>query len=80
MRRTQATAWVVIVCAVSLRVSQAKTLGALVAAAMSVQRISLANIGRQMLGSVKHQIKRCWRFCAVRVWLLKRCCARQPLR
>jgi len=64
MRRNEATAWVVIVCAVSLRLSQAKTLGALVAGAMSVQRMSLANIGRQMLGSVKHQIKRCWRFCA----------------
>ena len=64
MRRQEAAAWVVIVCAMSLRLSQAKTLGALVAAAMSVQRVSLANIGRQMLGSVKHQINRCWRFCA----------------
>src|SRR5262249_14589271 len=64
MRRDQAAAWVVIVCAVSLRLSQAKTWGSLVAAALSVQRVSLANIGRQMLGSVKHQIKRCWRFCA----------------
>jgi hypothetical protein len=26
--------------------------------------LSLANIGRQMLGQVKHQIKRCWRFVA----------------
>jgi hypothetical protein len=64
MRRTEATAWVVTVCAASLRLSQAKTLATLVAAAMSVQRVSLANIGRQMLGSAKHQIKRCWRFCA----------------
>lgn len=64
MRRTDATAWVVSVCAVSLRLSQAKTLGALVAAALSVQRVSLANIGRALLGNVKHQIKRCWRFCA----------------
>ena len=55
MRRNQATAWVVMLCAVSLRLSQAKTLGALVAAAMGVQRISLANIGRAMLGSAKHQ-------------------------
>lgn len=47
-----------------LRRSQAKTLGTLVAAAMRCQRVSLANIGRQMLGSAKHQIKRCWRFCA----------------
>jgi hypothetical protein len=36
----------------------------LVAATMGVQRVSLANIGRRMLGSAKHQIKRCWRFCA----------------
>ncbi len=64
MRRTEATAWVVSVCAVSLRLSQAKTLAALVAGALSVQRVSLANIGRALLGNVKHQIKRCWRFCA----------------
>jgi len=64
MRRMEATAWVVTVCAVTLRLSQAKTLAALVAAAMGVQRVSLANIGRRMLGSAKHQIKRCWRFCA----------------
>jgi hypothetical protein len=64
MRRTDAMAWVVIHCANSLRLSQAKTLGILVAAALSVERISLANIGRGMAGMVKHQIKRCWRFCA----------------
>jgi len=64
MRRMDATAWVVSVCAVTLRLSQAKTLAALVAATMRVQRLSLANIGRQMLGNAKHQIKRCWRFCA----------------
>jgi hypothetical protein len=64
MRRTEATAWVVSVCAASLRLSQAKTLAALVAATLGVQRVSLANIGRAMLGSAKHQIKRCWRFCA----------------
>src|SRR5687767_14671599 len=64
MHRTDAIAWVVSVCAVSLRLSQAKTLGILVAAAMRVQRVSLANIGRMMNGCVKHQIKRCWRFCA----------------
>jgi hypothetical protein len=64
MHRKDAIAWVVTVCAVSLRLSQAKTLGILVAAAMRVQRISLANIGRMMDGCVKHQIKRCWRFCA----------------
>jgi hypothetical protein len=64
MHRKDAIAWVVSVCSVSLRLSQAKTLAILVAAAMRVQRVSLANIGRQMLGSAKHQIKRCWRFCA----------------
>jgi hypothetical protein len=64
MRRAEAVAWVVSVCAVSLRLSQAKTLAALAASAMRVERASLANIGRQMLGSAKHQIKRCWRFCA----------------
>ena len=64
MRRTEATAWVVSVCAVSLRLSQAKTLAVLVASAMRVERVSLANLGRRMLGNAKHQIKRCWRFCA----------------
>lgn len=64
MHRNNAIAWVVSVCAVSLRLSQAKTLGILVAAAMRVQRISLANIGRAMDGLTKHQIKRCWRFCS----------------
>jgi len=63
MRRTEAIAWVVSVCAVSLRLSQATTLAALVASAMRVERASLANIGRRMLGNAKHQIKRCWRFC-----------------
>jgi hypothetical protein len=64
MHRKDAIAWVLTVCAGSLRLSQAKTLSILVAAAMTVQRISLANIGRAMLGKTKHQIKRCWRFCA----------------
>lgn len=64
MDRTNTISWVVSVCAVYLRLSQAKTLGTLVAGAMRCQRISLANMGRQMLGSAKHQIKRCWRFCA----------------
>jgi hypothetical protein len=64
MHRKDAIAWVVSVCAVSLRLSQAKTLGILVAAAMRVQRISLANIGRAMEGMAKHPIKRCWRFCS----------------
>ena len=64
MRRTEAIAWVISVCAGSLRLSQAKTLGVLVAGALYVERVSLANIGRTLLGTVKHQIKRCWRFCA----------------
>jgi hypothetical protein len=64
MRRCEAIAWVVSVCSVSLRLSQAKTLAALAGSALRVQRVSLANIGRQMLGTAKHQIKRCWRFCA----------------
>ena len=64
MDRTETITWVISVCAVYLRLSQAKTLGNLVAGAMRCQRVSLANIGRQVLGSAKHQIKRCWRFCA----------------
>lgn len=64
MHRTDAIAWVVTVCAATLRLSQAKTLGILVGAAMRVERINLANIGRAITGTVKHQIKRCWRFCA----------------
>lgn len=63
MHRKDAIAWVISVCAVSLRRSQAKTLAILVASAMRVERVSLANIGRSMLGTAKHQIKRCWRFC-----------------
>lgn len=63
MNRTTAIAWTVTVCASYLRLSQAKTLGILAAAAMGCQRISLANIGRQAKGTAKHQIKRCWRFC-----------------
>ncbi len=64
MNRTDTISWVISCCAVYLRLSQAKTLGVLVSSAMRCQRISLANIGRQMTGTVKHQIKRCWRFCA----------------
>lgn len=64
MHRSQAIAWVVTVCACSLRLSQAKTLAILVAAALRVERVSLANIGRRAAGSAKHQIKRAYRFCA----------------
>jgi hypothetical protein len=65
MHRTEAIAWVVSVCAGCLRLSQAKTLSILVAAAMRVERASLANIGRAAAGAAaKHQVKRCWRFVA----------------
>lgn len=64
MNRTDTISWVVSVCAVYLRRSQAKTLAALVASAMRCQRVSLANLGRNLLGTTKHQIKRAWRFCA----------------
>ena len=64
MNRTDTISWVVSVCALYIRLSQAKTLAALVASTMRNKRISLANIGRQMQGTVKHQIKRAWRFCA----------------
>lgn len=64
MSRTDTISWVISVCAAYLRRSQAKTLGTLVAGAMRCPRASLAGIGRQVLGSAKHQIKRCWRFCS----------------
>jgi len=63
MDRTDTIAWVISVCACYLRLSQAKTLGSLVAAAMRCRRVSLAEIGRHAIGTAKHQIKRCWRFC-----------------
>lgn len=66
MDRTDAIAWVVSVCTSYVRKSQAKTLGALVAGALAVERVSLASLGRSMLGpaAVKHQIKRAYRFLA----------------
>jgi hypothetical protein len=36
----------------------------IVTAALRVQRVSLANLGRAMKGMAKHQIKRVYRFCA----------------
>lgn len=65
MKQLQAIAWVLSVCT-DLRLSQAKTLAHLSAAAMRVGRVSLAAIGRQLTGSsaAKHRIKRTWRFCA----------------
>ena len=64
MHRKDAIAWVVNVCLLSLRLSQAKTLGQLVGSAIELERVSMASIGRAILGTAKHQIKRCWRFCA----------------
>ncbi|MCG3181427.1 MAG: hypothetical protein BIFFINMI_03820 [Phycisphaerae bacterium] len=62
MNRTEAIAWVLSVCANTLRLSQAKTLSVIVAAAIACSRISLGNLGRQMPGTAKHQIKRAYRF------------------
>src|SRR5262245_5338851 len=66
MDRRDAMAWVLSVCAVSLRLSQAKTLSVLVSAAMAVERVSLASLGRSLGAGqgAKHAIKRCWRFIA----------------
>ena len=64
MNRMDVAGWVLSACAHTLRLSQLKTLSVLVAAALHTPRISLANLGRAMLGRAKHQIKRAWRFCA----------------
>ena len=64
MRRAEAVAWVVSVRAGRLRLSQAKTLSILVAAALRVERAPPADLGRAAAGSAKHQVKRCRRFCA----------------
>jgi hypothetical protein len=65
MDRRDAMIWVVSVCT-SLGLSQAKTLSVLVLAALAVERVSLASLGRSLgAGSgAKHAIKRCWRFIA----------------
>lgn len=65
MQRLEVVAWVLSVCT-DLRLSQAKTLADLTAAALSVGRASLASLGRRLAGSAaaKHRIKRAWRFCA----------------
>jgi len=63
MNRMDAITWVLSLCA-CLRLSQAKTLSQLVAATLRCPRISLAAIGRQLLGRAKHDIKKTWRFCA----------------
>jgi hypothetical protein len=68
MSRKDAMAWVVSVCAGSLRKSQVTTLAVLVAGAMGAMRLSLAGVGREVAaaddGSAKHAIKRAWRFLA----------------
>ncbi len=67
MSRTLILAWILSICT-TLRRSQAKTLAELVAAAVGVQRISLANLGRAMASPTrcKHRIKRVARFVANR--------------
>lgn len=64
MGHTDVIAWLVSACAATLRQSQAKTLAALVHAALRCERISLANLGRRVAGPalVKHKIKRVFRF------------------
>jgi hypothetical protein len=64
MSRTDAAAWVLSVCIGHLRKSQAKTLAAIVAAALGAGRLTLAGLGRQLVGPTcaKHKIKRVWRF------------------
>jgi DDE family transposase len=63
MRHNDVIAWVLSVTAY-LRLSQAKTLSVLVAAALATARISLAELGRHLTGpaAAKHRIKRTWRF------------------
>jgi hypothetical protein len=65
MRRSEVIAWVLSVTT-GLRLSQAKTLADLTAAALSVGRVTLAALGRHLAGAstAKHRIKRTWRFCA----------------
>jgi hypothetical protein len=56
MTGPQAAAWVLTVCT-TLRLSQTKTLAYLVAAALHVGRVSLADLGRKLVGAhaVKHK-------------------------
>jgi hypothetical protein len=67
VHRPDVVAWVLSVAS-DLRLSQAKTLAELVAAAVHVGRATLSAIGRQVAGpaAAKHRIKRVWRFCANR--------------
>jgi hypothetical protein len=65
MRGSAIAAWALSLSA-GLRLSRAKTLAALTAAAARVGRATLANLGRHLAGlaACKHRIKRAWRFCA----------------
>lgn len=65
MKRNDVIAWVLSVIPY-LRLSQAKTLSVLVAAALSTARVRLAEVGRHLSGpaAAKHRIKRVWRFTA----------------
>jgi len=65
MSRPLVLAWVLSVGS-ALRASQAKTLAALVWAAIPTQRLTLANLGRAMHGDARcrHRIKRAGRFIA----------------
>lgn len=65
MNRTDAIAWVLIVCA-QLRLSRAKTLAELAGAALQVGRVSPAATVRRILApaAAKHRIKHTWRFVA----------------
>jgi len=76
-------AWVLSVTA-SLRLSQAKTLSVLVAAALYTALISLAELGRHIgPAAAKHRIERAWRFTAnerVKVSTAMRGVVRRPLR
>lgn len=64
MNRTTAMAWVLSICIDQIRLSQAKTLAACVAAALFAPRLTLAGVGREMQGKAytKHKIKRIWRW------------------
>lgn len=62
MDRTEAMNWVLTVCS-ALRLSQAKSTAAIVIAALQVGRVSLAALGRQLVGvSAKHGTKRVDRY------------------
>jgi len=65
MQALEAVLWVTSVC-VGLRKSQTKTLADLVSAAVSIDRVSLSELGRLLAeeadSAAKHAIKRVWRF------------------